>query len=561
MKNYGSLLLLITYFSTAFGQPNWKQKTNYPDSISNAVGFSIGSMGYVGLGWNRKPTRDFHTYDPATNSWSKIADFPSANCYNPVAFSANGEGYVGTGYDDNSNFLKHFWKYNAQKDTWTKIKDFEGVARSEVSCFEINGKGYVGLGWDGTNYLKDMWEYTPSTDSWKKIANFPGTARISATGFSIRGKGYICSGLALGWNYLNDLWAYDPQKDTWEQKATFPADKRMRACAFVIDDQGVFGSGVNNTRRYNDFWKYDPRTNQWTKLDTLSTGGRQEAVAIAINNKGYIGTGHDLGFPYYNDFWEFSLASGTGQCNPKPKASFTVKDVCETDSAAFINNSENALTYLWKFGNGKSSTLKSPKHSYSIGGVSWTYNVTLVASVSGTCSDSVTHAVTINANPNSNFTYSDKKRLVEFKPEKADLTSYTWHFENGDSVTTPNAVYEYPEYGKYTACLKVTNFSGCSSKTCQQIYLPKYTGISPNTKPITLQLIPNPNSGKFTLVKSQPGQCLGIVILNALGQSIHHMELMEDITLIDLDLDSGIYLLRVLSGEVQQCERLMITKQ
>jgi N-acetylneuraminic acid mutarotase len=213
MKKYFQLVLLIGLFNSAYSQQKWTQKANYPDSISNAVGFSIGSLGYLGLGWNKNASQAFWSYNPDSNKWSKVADFPVANFFEPVALTINGEGYIGTGYENGSTYRKDFWKYNPQNNTWTKLKDFASLERSQAVGFEINGKGYMGLGFNGNpnKYLNDIWEYTPSSDSWKKVANFPGVARMSSTGFSINGKGYICSGSGTGYNYLNDLWEYDPQ--------------------------------------------------------------------------------------------------------------------------------------------------------------------------------------------------------------------------------------------------------------------------------------------------------------------------------------------------------------
>jgi hypothetical protein len=77
-------------------------------------------------------------------------------------------------------------------------------------------------------------------------------------------------------------------------------------------------------------------------------------------------------------------------------------DVCEDDDAVFTNKSvvsAGNLNYSWKFGDKGTSTSQSPRHRYNIGGVSKTYNVTLVAVVPGGCSDSITKAVTVNANP------------------------------------------------------------------------------------------------------------------------------------------------------------------
>jgi len=560
MKKYFQLVLLIGLFNSAYSQHKWIQKANYPDSISNAVGFSIGSLSYLGLGWNKNASQAFWSYNPDSNQWSKVADFPVANFFEPVALTINGEGYIGTGYENGSTYRKDFWKYNPQNDTWTKLKDFASLERTQAVGFEINGKGYMGLGFNGNpnKYLNDIWEYTPSSDSWKRVANFPGVARMSSTGFSINGKGYICSGSGTGYNYLNDLWEYDPQLDTWAQKASLPSDKRMRACAFVIDNKCFFGTGVNSQKSFNDFWQYDPLTDKWTEVDPLYNKGRQNAVAFAINNRGYVGTGLEIGIPFYNDFWEFSLASDTTQCNPRPQADFSVNDICETDSITFLNNSQDADTYLWKFGDGQFSNNNSPKYFYRIGGVSQTFNITLVASASNNCSDSITKAITVNANPSSDFSFTKNQNKVDFKAIQAGNTSYKWFFGNGDSSSNKDITYTYPNSGIFTACLKVMNAANCFSTTCKEISVTVSLSDVINQK--KFKIYPNPSFGNFTIEKAETKEILTIEIFNQIGQIVSKTELNEYKETVELNLTNGVYLIRVTNGENSLNQRLIVTK-
>jgi uncharacterized membrane protein len=73
-------------------------------------------------------------------------------------------------------------------------------------------------------------------------------------------------------------------------------------------------------------------------------------------------------------------------------ASFTSGTVSNVTS--FTNTSVNATSYEWEFGDGFTSTLQNPTHSYSLSG---TYNVKLRAFGNGitTCVDSVTVPVNV----------------------------------------------------------------------------------------------------------------------------------------------------------------------
>lgn len=67
---------------------------------------------------------------------------------------------------------------------------------------------------------------------------------------------------------------------------------------------------------------------------------------------------------------------------PKPVAAFTASQtsVFVGDEVVFTNTSENATSYTWAFGDGTTSTEKSPKKSYAAVGE---YNVTLTATGEG----------------------------------------------------------------------------------------------------------------------------------------------------------------------------------
>ena len=60
------------------------------------------------------------------------------------------------------------------------------------------------------------------------------------------------------------------------------------------------------------------------------------------------------------------------------------------------NTSQNALRYLWKFGDGDTSTQANPLHTYKQEG---TYNVTLTADRNGLCRDSSSKSVTVVRRP------------------------------------------------------------------------------------------------------------------------------------------------------------------
>jgi N-acetylneuraminic acid mutarotase len=283
----------------------WIQKANFGGTArDNAVGFSIGSKGYIGTGHDGSLKKDFWEYDPSNNTWSQKANFGGTARHGAVGFSIGSKGYIGTGADGVRK--KDFWEYDPISNAWTQKANFGGTARQLAVGFSIGSKGYIGTGHDGSSVKNDFWEYDPISNTWTQNANFGGTARYSAVGFSIGAKGYI--GTGHDGSLKKDFWEYDPSTNTWTQKANFGGTARIDAVGFSIGSKGYIGTGIDGSSNKNDFWEYNPIANTWTQKVNFGGTARLEAVGFSIGSKGYIGTGSGGGRK--NDFYEYSPAKG-----------------------------------------------------------------------------------------------------------------------------------------------------------------------------------------------------------------------------------------------------------
>lgn len=239
-------------------------------------------------------------------------------------------------------------------------------------------------------------------------------------------------------------------------------------------------------------------------------------------------------------------------------ADFTVEPICDGDTAQFINLSKNAETYRWKFGDGGTSTEKSPKHRYKLWKKSQPMNATLVAIVSSGCSDSIVKMVNINGYPISDFTFTSIGTEVNFKAKQPGNTIYKYVFGNFDSTLRPNNTFTFPKPGAYTVCLHVTNAAGCYSKTCKEILLT--VGISPLVTLNALKIYPSPNNGNFTIEQCGTKEILKIEILDQMGQVVHKAEIDDYLNLINLNLPNGVYQIRIRNVEQSLNHRIVVGK-
>jgi N-acetylneuraminic acid mutarotase len=310
-------LLLVNGSLQAAAQDTWTQKADFGGRARQAAaGFSIGSKGYLGTGFDDGFTKDFWEYDPAANTWTQKADFGGSGRYGAVGFSIGNKGYLGTGAESTNSFANDFWEYDPAANAWTRKADFGGSARYLAVGFSIGNKGYLGTGGNNTTiFTKDFWEYDPTADTWTRKTDFSGSARYGAVGLSVGNKGYLGTGVGDNNGFTKDFWEYDPAANVWTRKTDFGGSARYGATGFGIGSAGYLGTGydgVSNTGGLTggatrDFWEYDPAANAWARKADFGGSARYLAVGFSSGSQGYLGTGFDTdSFDEARNFWQYT---------------------------------------------------------------------------------------------------------------------------------------------------------------------------------------------------------------------------------------------------------------
>jgi PKD repeat protein len=144
---------------------------------------------------------------------------------------------------------------------------------------------------------------------------------------------------------------------------------------------------------------------------------------------------------------------------------------------AFTNSSSTSsgvLTYLWRFGNGNTSTISSPTYTYTSAG---TYSVVLIATNDINCADSVTQQVVVNLMPATSYTINTAAQCLtgnsfSFTNSSAIASgtlTHLWSFGDGGTATTLNTTKTYSSAGTYLVKLVSTSNNGCKDSTTQQV--------------------------------------------------------------------------------------------
>ncbi len=158
--------------------------------------------------------------------------------------------------------------------------------------------------------------------------------------------------------------------------------------------------------------------------------------------------------------------------HPKPKAAFITYNSCLNHSSNFTNNSKidsgTIKNYQWDFGDGDTSNLENPTHTYSALGQ---YKVTLKATSSFGCTDTFSRIVTVYPLPKANFSTSNIciQDIAYFTDSSISAQQYIWDFGDGNYSVMQNPKHKYAKAGNYTVTQKVRNIYGCWDSTSKQI--------------------------------------------------------------------------------------------
>jgi N-acetylneuraminic acid mutarotase len=310
-------LFLLVGCSSSEDDPlgNWIKKSDFEGlPRGSAVSFIIDNKAYLGLGYNSDEDdpflKDFWTYNPTTDRWDRLADFPGNGRTASVGFSINGKGYVGTGYDGN-NKLKDIWEYDPTLNTWTRKDDFLGGARYKAVGFALNSYGYIGTGYGDDSVDKiDFYRFDPNAatgSQWLKVQSIGGSKRREATVFTYNNKAYVCTGINNG-VFLTDMWEYEPTGDIWTKKADLTYDTdwtiiRQNASSLVLDNKAYVFLGEKSSS-LKDVWEYNFAGDTWVQKTDFEGAARTNSIAFTVGGKAIVTTGQ-TGSYYLDDVWEF----------------------------------------------------------------------------------------------------------------------------------------------------------------------------------------------------------------------------------------------------------------
>ncbi len=237
-------------------------------------------------------------------------------------------------------------------------------------------------------------------------------------------------------------------------------------------------------------------------------------------------------------------------CN-NAQASFTYN--ANGNAVSFTGSgSLNTTAWAWAFGNGQTSNMQNPVHTYSGPGI---YNVRLVAS-NNCSSDTLNKIVIITAPPppppcnnavQAAFRFIKSGNAAAFSDSSLYATNWLWSFGDNQTSAMQNPVHAYAAPGNYTIRLIASN--NCSRDT-----VIKTITIAPPPVAGMFKLYPNPAKGQIKMEYNFGStQKAALQIFSATGQRLKEYPLNTILqnAVIDIGvLPGGFYTYKVVSGGV-----------
>ncbi len=147
-----------------------------------------------------------------------------------------------------------------------------------------------------------------------------------------------------------------------------------------------------------------------------------------------------------------------------------------------MKDSIAVTSYQWNFGDGATSTLANPTHTYTVPG---SYTVKVIVVTGPGCTDTliIADAVKVGNKPHINFSATPRDACASTTITFSDLSTMSngglindwfWQFGDGGTSTDQNPTYNYNDTGYFNVTLYAYNY-GCSDT----LMIPNYMHILP----------------------------------------------------------------------------------
>lgn len=332
------------------------------------------------------------------------------------------------------------------------------------------------------------------------ISNFDATPRTGCVPFNVQFKDLSTPGDAPITNWLWDMG--DGRTETGQTPLhTYTFSGNLTVSLIVKD-----ANGCKNTLTVKDFIKkatapvvdFTVNKSQTCLLPFNANFQSTVSASTPVTYKWLIGNSDTSSAPnpnyVFNSIGSYNVSltvKDQNNCSTTKTITNAVKieefnvdasvvsPLCtNTTTVATVNSNYSPLFCNWDFGDGTTSNQTRPTVGYTTPG---TYNISMTATNTEGCRDSMRQTVVVNLAPTAGFTVDQTKSCspftVNFTNTSINAVSYQWTIKspNGYSATSTsiNPSFALPKKGLYDVTLIATSSTGCEDK----LEIPRYIWI------------------------------------------------------------------------------------
>ncbi len=205
-----------------------------------------------------------------------------------------------------------------------------------------------------------------------------------------------------------------------------------------------------------------------------------------------------------------------------PQAQFYQNTPCVGNATQFVDSTKSisgsVVAWNWNFGDSQYATIQNPQHPFS---TATNYTVTLVATSSFGCKDTIQKVVTVISGPDANFSINpnpvealEVANFTDLSTGPAALTNWYWAFGDSTASNLQNPSHSYNGQGDFSVLLVVKDLNGCIDtvrKDISVVLLPDVpTAFTPN----------GDGQNDLFFVRGGPFKSINVRVYNNWGQLI-----------------------------------------
>jgi Kelch motif/Galactose oxidase, central domain len=287
-------IALTTSVHAETGQ--WTTHSGPPDVLENGAVLSLSNGkvilagGILSAGRNTAASAEVEVYDPGKDTWAQLAPMPVPQYSATAVLLADGSvlvagGYSGIGANSFSapppSLIMDAVLFDPAKNTWAKVAPMPFAETGATATVLGDGRILLAGGRDANGALQRAAIFDPSNRLWALTAPMR-TARYGAAAVLLKnGKVLVAGGVAGPGQTLNDAELYDPKTSTWSSAGTMSIARSPAALRLPDGRVLLAGGGGGGLSTIASAEFYDPSSGSWHETTPMPISGSGQAFLLA----------------------------------------------------------------------------------------------------------------------------------------------------------------------------------------------------------------------------------------------------------------------------------------